>query len=167
MAGDAREPRAHTADMLIAILAVGSLALCHIDHARYVLRRQPGITAEFRPIESGADWPSKIALVVRFAKSGRTYWFVPWSGGTDDLQHLASTTEVTADGWRPPSPDGGPRPLGDVDYIAMTKTYDVIDAVPRRGGLAPAHLLLPNLGDKTGHANHDAAPKRFFDLVGC
>ena len=153
--------------MLAVIAFATSLSSCRVDGARYSLRNAPDVTAEFRAVDSGREWPSGLALKVNFERSGRTYWFLPWNGGTDDLQHLASTTDVTAPGWRPPSPDDGPRPLGDVEYIAMGPGFDVIDAAPRRGDAAPAHLLLPHLGDKTWHANGDAAPKRLFDLIGC
>jgi hypothetical protein len=153
--------------MLPAIVLAAAVASCHVDSARYVLRTAPDVTAQFRRLEPSVDWPAGLALGVHFAKSGRTYWFLPWGGGTDDLQHLASTADVTAREWRPPSPDGGPRPIGNVDYIAMTRAFRVIDATPRRGDVAPAHLLLPNLGDQTWHSNRDAAPKQLFDLVGC
>ena len=69
--------------MLIALLAAASLPSCTFDHAHYVLRTAPGVTADFRPIDSGSDWPSALAIRIRFAKSGRAYWFLHWSGGTD------------------------------------------------------------------------------------
>ena len=153
--------------MLLPLLAGASLAACPVDHARYVLRTAPDVTVGFQRAAASAEWPNGMALKVHFAKSGRSYWFLPWDGGTSDLQHLASTTDVAAPDWRPPSPDGGPRPIGDVDYIAMDASYRVIDAPPRPGDPAPAHLLFPNLGDATWHANYDRAPKQFFDLVGC
>ena len=142
------------------------------------MRTAPEITARFQDVSTGRaadgidDWPSHLAFRIHLARSGRSYWFLPWPGGTDDLQHLASTTDVDAPGWRPPSPDGGPRPLGDIDYIATDAQYRVIDGIPQRGGIAPAHILLPNLGDHLWHQSpivepRDAAPKQFFDLVSC
>jgi hypothetical protein len=110
---------------------------------------------------------------IHIGTSGRTYWFLPWNGGTDDLQHLASTRDVDSADWRPPSPDDGPRPLGDLDYIATDQTYRVLDHVPSRGEQAPAHILLPTLGDALWHRNfavndhRDSAPKQFFDLTAC
>ena len=94
------------------------------------------------------------------------------AGGTDDLQNLASTTDVTAPGWKPPDPDDGPRPLGDLDYIATDAGYTIIDDIPRRRGIAPAHILIPQLGDRLWHQwpnvePRDGAPKQFFDLVAC
>ena len=153
--------------MLFVLFAAASLASCRIDHAHYVLRTAPGVTADFRPVDSGGDWPAGLAVRIHFRESGQAYWFLPWDGGTDDLQHLASTTDVDGAGWRPPSPDGGPRPYGDVDYIATDRTYAVIDRAPKRGAPAPAHILLPNLGDRTWHPNRDGAPKQFFDLTSC
>jgi|SRR5579859_7640458 len=152
---------------MLALVAAVSLASCAFDHAHYVLRGDPQVTADFRPIDSGGDWPAGLAVRIRFGKSARAYWFLPWDGGTDGLQHLASTTDVEQPGWRPPSPDGGPRPLGDIDYIGTDRGYRVLDAAPHRSAPAAAHMLLPNLGDRTWHANFDAAPKQFFDLTGC
>ena len=142
------------------------------------MRRAPEITATFRDVgTSGAangsdDWPSDVAFRIHMGKTSRTYWFLPWPGGTDDQQHLASTTDVDAPGWKPPNPDDGPRPLGDLDYIATDAQYNVIDYIPRSGGPAPAHILIPRLGDalwhQIAHLNpRDGAPKQFFDLVGC
>src|SRR3954470_4458059 len=113
--------------MILALLAAASVMSCTNERARYALRTSPEVTAEFRPIESGDDWPARLAMRIHFAKSGRTYWFLPWSGGSDGLQHLASTTDVEAAGWRAPSADGGPRPLGDLDYIGVDGAYRVIE----------------------------------------
>jgi hypothetical protein len=62
--------------------------------------------------------------------------------------------------------------LGDFDYIGTDARYDVIDDIPRRGGIAPAHILIPGLGDALWHQwpivePRDGAPKQFFDLVTC
>lgn len=152
-------------------LATASGGQCRVEDARYALRTKPVVTAYFKRVESGADWPGGLALATRFGDTGQTYWWLPWNGGTDDLQNVASTTDVTAPDWRPPSPDGGPRPHGDMEYIATDANYDVIDDIPRRGGAAPAHILLSRLGDGVWHgqrfAQRDSAPKQFFDLVGC
>jgi hypothetical protein len=153
--------------MFLTLVSAAALATCRVDHARYVLRTAPGVTADFRPINSGADWPSGLVLTIQFSKSRRAYWFLPWDGGTNDVQYLASTTDVDQPGWRPPSPDGGPRPLGDLEYLATGADYRLTDHVPKVGDQAPAHFLLPNLGDRTWHSNHDDAPKQFFDLVSC
>jgi hypothetical protein len=154
--------------MLVALLvAAAAVASCRVEAARYTLRGAPDVTAHFVDVDSGRDWPAQLALTINFAKSGRAYWFLPWVGGTDDLQHLAFTTDVSLPDWRPPSPDGGPRPYGNVDYIATDKAYRVLDETPRRRSIAPAHILIPNLGDRTWHAHFDAAPKQFFDLADC
>lgn len=154
----------------LAILALAASIECKVEDAQYALRHTPAITATFRPVDSGRDWPAKVALAVHFGETDRTYWWLPWNGGTDDRQNVASTTDVTLPDWKPPSPDGGPRPLGDMEYIGTNAYYDVIDDIPRRGGIAPAHMLFTSLGDKTWHwstAQRDSAPKQFFDLIGC
>ncbi len=142
------------------------------------MRTAPSITASFRNVNTAKaasgwdDWPSHLAFRVHMGKTNRTYWFLPWPGGADDLQHLASTTDVDAPDWKPPNPDGGPRPLGDFDYIATDAQYNVIDSIPHRGDTAPAHILIPRLGDALWHQvaelnPRDGAPKQFFDLVAC
>jgi hypothetical protein len=154
------------------MLAAAASLSCRVELAHYTLRTAPDVTAVFRDVESGRDWPSRLAYVIHMGKTGRTYWFLPWSGGTDDLQHLASTKDIDAAGWAPPSPDGGPRPQGDIDYLATDRAYNVIDAPPSRGQTAPAHILLATLGDRLWHQRttlgpRDGAAKQFFDLTSC
>lgn len=158
--------------MIIALAAAVAALSCDVEHARYVLRTAPDITATFRDVDTPIDWPSQLAFRLHFARTNRTYWFLPWPGGTDDLQNLASTTDVEAPNWQPPNPDDGPRPLGDFDYIATDAQYNVIDDIPHRGRPAPAHILIPGLGDALWHQSpmldrRDGAPKQFFDLVAC
>src|SRR5947209_683805 len=104
-------------------LAAASTAQCPVEHAHYVLRNNPAVTAYFRDVDSGSDWPSRLALAVHDAGSGKTFWWLPWLGGTDGLQNVASTNDVTRSGWRPPNPDGGPRPYGDRQYIGTDAAY--------------------------------------------
>src|ERR1700755_3021568 len=116
--------------MVLALLSAATLSSCQVDQAHYVLRTAPDVTADFRPLDRGKDWPSGLALSIRFSKSGRTYWFLPSNGGTDGVPSLVSTTDVDQSGWRPPDPDGGPRPLGDIEYLGMAADYRVIGHAP-------------------------------------
>lgn len=145
--------------------------VCKIENARYQQRFAPSITARFQDVKTGTDWPSNIALLIHFKSTNRNYWWLPWAGGSDEKQNLASTTDVTAAGWRPPSPDGGPRPLGDVDYMAMNAAYDVLVDMPQRGGPAPAHFFIHDLREalwyRTPSDQRDADARQFFDLVSC
>lgn len=154
----------------LLVMAATALLSCPAENARYVLRNAPEVTANFRAVDSGPDWPSGLALAVRFGKSGNVYWWLPWNGGTDNRQNVASTTDVTAPGWRPPNPDGGPRPHGDTEYLGADADYNIINAVPHRGRPAPAHMLLANMGAvEFNHGAGTSAPdtKQFFDLVSC
>lgn len=146
------------------VLAAASVSQCRVEDAHYVLRYAPDVTAYFQPVDSSPNWPSGVALVIRSSKSGKASWWLPWSGGTNNLQHLASTTEIDARNWRPPNPDDGPRPFGDREFIGTNATYDVLGDIPRGGKLAPAHMLIPNAG-----GSHDAifVTKQFFDPVRC
>jgi len=163
--------------MFIALAVAASALSCNVEQAHYTLRTAPDITATFRALKPRAgsvgadDWPSHLALSIHLAKTNRTYWFLPEPDGTAHLQHFASTTDVTAPDWKPPSSDGGPRPLGEIDYVATDANYKVIDAVPRLGDLAPTHILFAGLGEalwyRTPWDRRDGAPKQFFDLAAC
>ena len=167
--------------MLLSLMALASAAFvqagCPVERAHYRLRREPEVAAWFRRVKSSRDWPSGLALAIQFRKStsasdprsGRIYWWVPWNGGSDGRQNLASTTDVTVSGWRPPNPDDGPRPYGNMEVIFADRDYDLWGHVPVAGETAPAHILLPSLRD-LGHVGGgvmDATEKQFFDLVKC
>lgn len=148
----------------LLVLAASTVTQCPVERAHYVLRHHPDWTAEFREVDSGADWPSGVALAIHNGKTKETFWWLPWNGGTDGLQNVASTTDVTAKGWKPPSPDGGPRPQGNRQYLGFTAGYDLISSVPRRGEIAPSHMLFPN---SAGARDEAFGWKDFFDLVTC
>lgn len=160
---------------LITVLAAG-LGPCKVENAVYEQRSASSITAEFVAIDSGPDWPSNLAMKMYFGGSNRTYWWLPWNGGTSGQQHLASTWDVTSPTWQAPSPDPSSdimkqRPLGDVSYIGMDASYNVIQGVPRRGELAPAHFFIPDLREalwyRTASDARDSDARQLFDLVGC
>ena len=148
---------------LFALVAVAT-AECPAARAHYVLRGRPDISAYFRAVESGKDWPSQLALAIGSSKTGKVTWWVPWQGGTDGRTNIASTTDVTRSGWRPPNPDGGPRPLGDRQLLTLDAVYDIMEGVPQRGKAAPVHMLNPDAGS----SRDEVFPvKQFFDFVGC
>jgi len=155
--------------MLLPLLAL-AVATCAPEQARYVLRGDPAISARFLVVAATPDWPAGLALRLHSARSGRDYDFLPWSGGSDERQHLASTASVTAAGWQVPAADA-PRPLGDVEYLGFDASYALEAEMPRRGGQAPAHFLLPDLREALWY--HAAADQRegtarqFFDQAGC
>jgi hypothetical protein len=148
----------------ILLVAAASTASCPVEQARYAFRNDSSVTAYFRPVESGPDWPSRIALAVHYRKTGRTFWWLPWNGGSNGLQNVASTEDVRATGWRPPSPDGGSRPFGNRQYIVTDSSYNIIDHVPVRGDPAPRHMLFP---DSAGSGDSAFLARQFFDFVGC
>lgn len=160
---------------IVVAAAAAMTTTCPAEQASYVLRGAPTVTAHFRRVDSGNDWPSRLAMATTFAATRHTYWWLPWNGGTDGRQNVASTTDVTMPGWQPPSPDGGPRPYGNLEYLGTDATYRILDHVPVAGEPAPAHFVLLQLGNAV--FDHGAAPgpgdpgsvdtKQFFDLVGC
>ena len=145
-------------------LAVATVASCQVEHALYVLRHDPSVTASFRAVDSGPEWPSHVAIAVQHKELGKTFWWLPWNGGSNGLQNVASTEDVNAKGWRPPSPDGGPRPYGDRQYIGTDAMYNLINHVPKRGEPAPAHMLFR---DAAGSKDNAFLDSQFFDFVGC
>jgi len=153
--------------MLLAAVALLA-ATCPVERAHYALRTMPGVTARFvRVPVVDPDWSEGIALRMDFAATGRRYWWLPWNGGTDGLQHLASTPDPATKGWRPTLA----RPLGDVDLVATDMRYTVWERVPHRGETAPAHFFIENLGEamwyRTPGDRREATAKQFFDLVRC
>ncbi|KRG46809.1 hypothetical protein ARC20_04515 [Stenotrophomonas panacihumi] len=155
--------------MLFPLLAL-AVAACPPERAHYTLRDDPRVTARFLPVAATSDWPSGLALRLHFAGSGREVDFLPFGGGSAARQHLASTGPVTSTQWQLPSPDG-PRPLGDVEYIGADASYRLLDEIPRRGGDAPVHFLLPDLREALWYreeaGRREAAARQFFDLTGC
>jgi hypothetical protein len=153
--------------MLFAIASAALLAVCPVDRAHYALRTMPGVTARFVPVPTDTDWRVGLALRMHVAATGRTYWWLPWNGGTDGLQHLASTADPATRGWRPMQV----RPLGDVGFIATDARYTLIDGVPRAGGAAPAHFFVENLREamwyRTPWNRREVMAEQFFDLVQC
>lgn len=148
----------------VLMVALASAAHCQVERARYVLRDDPAVTAFFVIVDSGEHWPSNLAMAVRSQKTGETTWWLPWNGGTNNLQNITSTTDVRAGDWQPPSPDGGPRPYGSREYLGFDAAYNVIPAVPQAGQEAPAHMLIPNGGSSRGRV---FTSKQMFDLAGC
>lgn len=149
---------------LLLSAALASAPLCPVERARYVLRDDPGISASFVAVESGEHWPSRLALSVRSRRTDAVSWWLPWSGGTSNLHHITSTTDVTAPGWRPPGPDDGPGPYGRREYLGFDSGYNVIPRAPQAGRPAPAHFLIPNAGSS---GDHVFASRQMFDLIGC
>ncbi|MBV9549400.1 MAG: hypothetical protein JO256_06965 [Alphaproteobacteria bacterium] len=146
--------------------------VCKIENARYQQRFAPDITARFQDVESGRDWPTKVALLIHIGKTNRNYWWLPYPGGSNGEQYLASTTDVMAPGWVAPSPDDGrQRPLGDVSYLGMNSKYDVLNDMPYKGRAAPAHFFIHDLGEalwyRTPSDKRDGNTRQFFDLVSC
>lgn len=145
------------------MIALAAAAQCPVERAQYVLRDDPAVTASFVVVEGGEHWPSNLAMTVR-SKTGQTTWWLPWNGGTNNLQNITSTTDVTAGDWQPPSPDGGPRPYGSREYLGFDAAYNVVPAVPQAGQEAPAHMLIPNSGSSRDRV---FTSKQMFDLVSC
>lgn len=150
--------------MIHALLLAASISTCVIENARYELRGAPGVTASFEPVRSTVDWPAGLALRVSVAKSGRSYWFLPWQGGTDGRTNLAWVREAG-------SPIQIQSVRRDMEFFATDAAYNLSPGTPRAGGPAPTHLLLPDLPDLAWHSttdsNRDGLPRAFFDLRGC
>jgi len=157
--------------MLGMTLLLGLVASCAPEQARYVLREDPAITARFLIVDTTPDWPSGLALRLHSTRTGRDYDFLPWHGGSDGRLKLASTTDVTAPQWHTPDPDGGPRPIGDVEYIGANADYRLLSDGPRRAEPAPAHFLLPDLREalwyRAAPDRRESTARQFFDLTDC
>ena len=153
--------------MLAFALALAVASVCPVENAHYTLHHQYGVTLSFQPIAKSRGWPSGVAMAVHVERSGHTIYFLPWQGGTDDLENVTRTTDVTRADFQLPSPDGGPGRLGDMEYIAIDAGYEIVDHTPMRGDPAPAHILLSGLTNMLWHHDRDSVAKAFFDYDGC
>ena len=151
--------------MLALLIATGATA-CPVERAHYVLRASPGVTAEFHAAPANEDWPRGLALAIHVQRTGRTYWGLPWNGGTDRRQHVRFVRAVG---------DNLPTDVRlanrDIDFLGTDASYAFLDAVPDARGSAPFHFLLPWLGPTLWHSTavgvRDDVPQAFFDLVAC
>ena len=141
---------------MIGLLALAALAAsgCPVESAHYVLRGMPEITAHYRAVDSGKDWPSQLAMAVHSSKTGETSWWVPWNGGTDGRTNIASTTDATRPDWRPPAPDNGPRPHGNRLFLTTDASYNIMQSAPSAVTLRQCTCSPPRLADrKTGFSS--------------
>ncbi|MHA6723551.1 hypothetical protein [Sphingomonas sp. RS2018] len=81
---------------MLTIAALLLAAACPTERADYRLSADPSITARFHAVARSEDWPSGVALQVRFGKTGRSYWFIPWQGGTDGRTNMARVRETSS-----------------------------------------------------------------------
>ena len=150
--------------MFLSLLLASATSVCPIEKAQYQLRGDPMVTASFHPVPRSDDWRTGLALRVHVRKSGRSYWFLPWQGGTDGRINLAWVREK-----RSPIPYQGVR--RDLEFVTADKTYDIDAEIPALGKQAPAHMLIPDLGRLAWHATtnseRDNIARAFFDLSGC
>lgn len=150
--------------MLLSLILAASLSACPVTDATYQIRNQPEVTARFRAVAASDDWPSGLALQVHVKPSGRSYWFLPWQGGTDQRTNMAWVKERHS----PVQFQDGRR---DLSFIATDGEYDLLSDVPRSGSLAPSHFLMPDLGPTIGHSatseSRDSIARAFFDLTSC
>ncbi len=151
--------------MLLALLLAATPLACPIEQARYSLRDRPDVTARFHTVPRSADWPTGIALSVRVVPSGRSYWLLPWQGGTDGRTN-AAWVGAHVPGAR--NPQDGRR---DIELLTTDATYRLSPTVPAAGDTAPAHLLMPDLPRlvwlSTASPERDGIARQFFDLVAC
>lgn len=150
--------------MPFSLVLAASVLSCPVENARYELRGETGVTARFYVVPRSSDWPTGLALRVRVERSGRSYWFLPWQGGTDQKTNLAWVRERN-------SAIQHQTIRRDIEFFTMDGAYNPGPEVPKAHGSAPAHMLIPGLGSlawySTTHASRDSIPRTFFDLTGC
>lgn len=150
--------------MIFSLILAAAITSCPVAEAVYQVRHQPDVTAGFRNVPASQDWPSGLALEVHVKPSGRSYWFLPWQGGTDQRTNMAWVREGS-------SPIQYQDIRRDLQVIITDAEYNVLAEVPKAGGRAPSHFLMPDLGAMVWHSttglNRDNIARRFFDLVAC
>lgn len=152
----------------LGMMAVAAAQMCPIERADYTLRSNQDVTVHFEKAPINAVWQQGVVLAVHGARTGRTSYWLPWYGGTDDRRHMRRTALL--DRTRDVAAQRNMERSGDLDFFVLDARYAFLPELPKSGGAAPAHLLIPNLdlwhaGDVNG--KRDASPRAFFDLVGC
>ena len=152
----------------LGVMAVAAVQTCTIEHASYVLRSNPDVTVHFEAAPVNDDWRQDLVVAIHGSKTGRTSYWLPWYGGTDDQRHIRRTALVDR------SKDIATRHrvegASDLDFFVLDLRYTFLPELPKRDSAAPAHLLIPNLdlwhsGEVAGQ--RDSSPRAFFDLTGC
>ena len=146
--------------------AKSSSTTCAIEGSSFT--GPDGAVAVFRYIGRHNGWKSDLALGVRAGRRNPFHWFL-FDRGSARYINLISTTDVGRPGWSPPSPDGGPRPLGEMHFVAATSTLAVTSALPTSGASAPHYLLLPDLPEVLAHRANppENVPLYFLKLARC
>lgn len=139
---------------------------CLIEAARYVMRADPSITAQFRPVPRTEEWSAGVAMEIRFAKTGHSYWWLPTPAGTADNHGFRWTARKGT-----PEAAQGYRGLGDMLYFAFDADYAMRDEGARQGQAAPGHFFLYNMREtfwyRTPYDRREEVVRSLFDLVGC
>jgi hypothetical protein len=153
---------------LLGVAAAGLHASCPIGRATYTARDGAGLTASFHDIGKRLGWLSPLALGVQSARTRRTFWFL-FDRGAARRINLISTGDVTQAGWRPPLPDGGMRPLGEMPYLAANADLAFDEHVPTAASPAPKYILLPELPEALAHraSPPESVKLAFFQYEGC
>jgi hypothetical protein len=150
--------------MLLSLILAASVTSCPVADATYQVRNQPEVTARFRGVSKTENWPSGLALQVHVRPSGRSYWFLPWQGGTDQRTNMAWVKEKA-------SPVEFQDARRDLLVINTDGNYNVLSEVPKSGDIAPSHFLMPDLGPviyySTTAEQRDSIARTFFDLISC
>lgn len=150
--------------MLLAALLATVTVACPTERAQYRLSSDASVTAEFFPVPRTADWAGGVALRVRFGKTGRSYWFVPWQGGTDGRTNMAWVRERG-------DPIAGQSVREGIEIVTTDADHRIHEAIPRATRPAPRHILLLGLRTltwyRTPHDRRDDARRGFFDRTGC
>lgn len=150
--------------MLWPLLLAAAVGTCPVEDAEYRLRGTADVTARFYAVQKSVDWNSGLAFRVHVARSGRSYWFLPWQGGTDGRTNLAWVKERSA-------PIQLQSERRDLQFFAMDASYAIAAAIPKQGQPAPDRILIPDLSrliwTSTTDPNREDIPRAFFDLTTC
>lgn len=141
---------------------------CVLEHARYVLRGEPSVTAHFQDLAPNPDWLTNVAFNIAFAKQGDSFWWL-FDEGSAPFLNMISTTDVNKPGWAAPGDDRKQGPLGETHVWFATSHYRLSHELPKPGQTAPQHIFVPDLQELMWYAAQPrrAVPTAFFDLASC
>lgn len=152
----------------LGLMALAAAHSCPVEHASYVLRSDPRVTVHFEVAPINDDWRQGVVVAIHGATTGRTSYWLPWYGGTDDRRHIRETGLI--DRSKDMKEKRRIKRSSDLDFFVLDRHYDFLPDLPKRGAEAPAHLLIPNLDlwhSGPVNAPRDSSPRAFFDRAGC
>ncbi len=144
---------------------------CIAEQALYRIR---GADATLRFVQTPHPLNAYSELAVRVDYEGETYWFSysasmgfsrHYIGQTEDPFEAAAREEAETADSEPPAPAAE---SDSNELVLFDANYDVIEALPQKGGPAPAHVVATGISSDIWYSlPRRVLPKAMWDFSAC